>query len=125
MRETEYETKLDREQIDCYGLGESCGDNYDVEASATVTWEFYISSRTWGIKNMSAYATKVKANIKVNIWQENGKDDEPQIFHIDTSDEEWKHCIIDTDTSAIEFGDDIRPWRLEVDFQEQTLTIYF
>ena len=122
MRETEYDTKLEREEIDCLGLGKFCGDNYDVEASATVTWAFYIASRTWGIKNMSAYATKVKANIKVNIWQENGKDDEPQIFHIDTSDEEWD---IDTDTSAIEFGDDIRPWRLEVDFQEQTLTIYF
>ena len=127
MGENEFITRLNNANVSIYGFEEWKGrdDNNDISAVAVVHWDFYTEMRSWGIKNVGAYATYVHVEFEVNWWNENDKE-EVEEYSIDTRglssyDEEWE---IDTEID-LQLGDCIFPQNVEVDFETKTITINF
>ena len=125
MRENEFQTKLDGLDVSIYGHEKvkNIDENNDVSAVAVVHWDFYTEMRSWGVKDVSAYATWVNIEFEVNWWGEEEDDDKVEEFSIDTSNsDEWE---ITTNTDNLEFGNSICPQDVEVDFDTKTITINF
>ena len=127
MGENEFITRLNNANVSIYGFEEWKGrdDNNDISAVAVIHWDFYTEMRSWGIKNVGAYATYVHVEFEVNWWNENDKE-EVEEYSIDTRglssyDEEWE---IDTEID-LQLGDCIFPQNVEVDFETKTITINF
>jgi len=124
MRENEFITRLENLDVSIYGF-EKWKDrdgNNDISAVAVVHWDFYTEMRSWGVKDVSAYATWVNVEFEVNWWGENDIDVQEE-FSINTSDSnEWE---ITTNTDSLEFGNSICPQDVEVDYDTKTITINF
>jgi len=124
MRENEFQTRLDNRDISIYGFEKWKGrdDNNDISAVAVVHWDFYTEMRSWGVKNVGAYATWVHIEFEVNWWNENDEE-EVEEYTIDTSneDDKWE---IETEID-LQLGDCICPHNVEVDFETKTITINF
>ena len=78
MRENEFVTRLNNVDVSIYGFSKWKGrdDNNDISAVAVIHWDFYTEMRTWGVKDVSAYATWVNIEFEVNWWGEEEDDDE-------------------------------------------------
>ena len=125
MRENEFVTRLNNVDVSIYGFSKWKGrdDNNDISAVAVIHWDFYTEMRTWGVKDVSAYATWVNIEFEVNWWGEEEDDDEVEEFSIDTSNsDEWE---ITTNTDSLAFGHSICPQDVEVDYDTKTITINF
>jgi len=123
MRENEFTTRLNNVDVSVYGFEKWMGrdDNNDISAVAVIEWDFYTEMRSWGVKNVCAYANYVHIEFEVNWWNETDKEDIEE-FTIDSSNDVWE---IETDTSRLEFGDAICPQDVEVDYDTKTITINF
>ena len=124
MRENEFITKVENVDVSIYGFEKWKGrdNNNDISAVAVVHWEFYTEMRSWGVKNVGAYATDVHIEFEVNWWNENDEE-EVEEYTIDTSNENDKWEI--ETTSELQFGDSICPQDVEVDYDTKTITINF
>ena len=124
MRENEFITKVENVDVSIYGFEKWKGrdDNNDISAVAVVHWEFYTEMRSWGVKNVGAYATDVHIEFEVNWWNENDEE-EVEEYTIDTSNENDKWEI--ETTSELQFGDSICPQEVEVDYDTKVITINF
>jgi hypothetical protein len=99
--------------------------NYDIEGEAIIHWEFYVEYRSWGIKTISCYATRVEVDYTLTHWDKNGKDDRIDEFTIDTSLSAFEDWEVQNENDDIEFGDSICPQNIEVNFEDKTITINF
>jgi hypothetical protein len=140
MRENEFVTKLNNVDVSIYGFKKWIGreENNDISAVAVVHWDFYTEMRSWGVKNVGAYATYVHIEFEVNWWNENDEE-EIEEYTIDSSEPAWastqrptilSDCSddvweIETNTDRLEFGDCISPQDIEVDYDTKTITINF
>jgi len=124
MAENEFITRLENVDVSIYGFEKWKGrdDNNDISAVAVVHWEFYTEMRSWGVKNVGAYATDVHIEFEVNWWNENDEE-EVEEYTIDTSNENDKWEI--ETTSELQFGDSICPQEVEVDYDTKVITINF
>ncbi len=93
--------------------------NIDTEGTFEIEWKFDTEMRSWGVKDISVYATKVSGYVYVNHWGE--IKDEMQKIEINSDDDEW---VLSTEVN-LEWGDEINPDDLQVDFQTKTLTVVF
>lgn len=137
--ENEFTTKLENRDISIYGFekwyGEQLGkerlDNNDISAVAVVHWDFYTEMRSWGVKNVGAYATWVHIKFEVNWWNENDESEnymleEVEEYTIDSNDEKNFEYKWELDTEIdLQLGDCICPQNVEVDFETKTITINF
>jgi len=123
LNENNFITKLDGDSVDIYGIPEfkgRLGDNHECNATAQVSWELFLEMRSWGLKNISAYATYVQVEIEVSWWMDDG-DDEVETVTIDSEDG-WE---IESDMDTLEMSDSIFPQAMEVNFDTKTITINF
>jgi len=123
LNENNFITKLDGDSVDIYGIPEfkgRLGDNHECNATAQVSWELCLEMRSWGLKNISAYATYVQVEIEVSWWMDDG-DDEVETVTIDSEDG-WE---IESDMDTLEMSDSIFPQAMEVNFDTKTITINF
>ena len=130
MRENEFITKVENVDVSIYGFEKWKGryENNDISAVAVVHWDFYTEMRSWGVKDVSAYATYVHIEFEVNWWGGEGDDDEVEEYSIDSEDGGRKDLIkweIETNTDGLEFGSSISPQDVEVDYDTKTITINF
>tara|TARA_R110001592_G_scaffold10350_1_gene53822 strand:+ start:1048 stop:1422 length:375 start_codon:yes stop_codon:yes gene_type:complete len=124
MRENEFITKVENLDVSIYGFEKWKGrdGNKDISAVAVIHWDFYTEMRSWGVKDVGAYANYVRIEFEVNWWRDDDKE-EVEEFSIDTSDsDEWE---ITTNTDGLEFGSSICPQDVEVDYDTKTITINF
>lgn len=110
----------------------------DTTQVAVIDWTFEVESRTWGIKDISVYITKVSCEIeweidseyltendKVDLIAAGGAEYRKQygetfegVHTIDTSiDDTWE--IV----SEVEIGSTICPEDVEIDFKTRKITI--
>jgi len=130
MRENEFITKVENVDVSIYGFEKWKGrdENNDISAVAVVHWDFYTEMRSWGVKNVGAYATYVHIEFEVNWWGEEDDDNEVEEYSIDSEDGGRKDLIkweIETNTDGLEFGNSICPQDVEVDYDTKTITINF
>jgi hypothetical protein len=124
IKENGFTTRIT--DIDFYRYKENIvKHNYDIEGEATIHWEFYVEYRTWGVKTISCYATRVEVDYTITHWEENGKDDRIDEFTIDTSLSAFEDWEVQNENDDIEFGDSICPQNIEVNFEDKTITINF
>ena len=123
--ENTFRTKIIPSNIDFWRYKEDViKHNYDIEGEGYVEWEFYVEYRSWGIKNISAYATNVQIDYTISRWMDEG-DDIVEEYSIDTTLPLFDEWEIETNTDELEFGHCIEPQNVEVDFQSKILTITF
>jgi len=121
--ENEFQTRLENIDVNIYGFEKWQGrdGNNDISAVAVVHWYFYTEMRSWGIKDVGAYATFVNVEFEVNWWNENDTEVIEE-FSINTNDSnEWE---IKTEID-LNLGDGICPSDVEVDYDNKTITINF
>jgi len=121
IKENSFRTKIIPSNIDFYGWEKDYKENCDIEGEGYVDWEFYVEYRSWGVKNISVYATKVEIDYNINKWQDEG-DDIVEEFSIDTIMPNWE---VETNSDELEFGHSIEPVNVEVDFDTKIITITF
>ena len=81
--------------------------------------------RSWGVKDVSAYATYVHIEFEVSWWNENDEE-EIEEYSIDSNDEKNFEYKWELDTEIdLKLGDCICPNNVEVDFDTKTITINF
>lgn len=121
MSENEFITRLDGGDVSIYGFEKWKGrdDNCDISAVAVIHWDFYTEKRSWGVKDVSAYATWVHIEFEVSWWNENDEE-EIEEYTIDSNDEWELYTEID-----LKLGDCICPQSVEVDFETKIITINF
>ena len=127
MRENEFITRLENLDVSIYGFEKWKGrdDNNDISAVAVIHWDFYTEMRSWGVKDVSAYATYVHIEFEVSWWNENDEE-EIEEYSIDSNDEKNFEYKWELDTEIdLKLGDCICPNNVEVDFDTKTITINF
>ena len=127
MRENDFVTRVNNADISIYGFEDWKGrdDNFDISAVAVVHWDFYTEMRSWGVKNLGAYATWVNIEVAVSWWNENDEE-EVEEYTIDSNDENNFEYKWELDTEIdLKLGDCICPNNVEVDFDTKTITINF
>ena len=128
MAENDFITRLENLDVSIYGFEKWKGreGNNDISAVAQIHWEFYTEMRSWGVKNVGAYATYVHIEFEVSWWNEDDKD-EIEEYSIDTEDGGRTDLIkweIETEID-IQLGDSICPNNVEVDYDTKVITINF
>tara|TARA_R110000851_G_scaffold114153_3_gene239141 strand:+ start:270 stop:656 length:387 start_codon:yes stop_codon:yes gene_type:complete len=128
MRENEFITRLENVDVSIYGFEKWKGrdDNNDISAVAVIHWDFYTEMRSWGVKDIGAYATYVHIEFEVSWWNENDEE-EIEEYSIDSEDGGRKDLIkweIETEID-MKLGDCICPQDVEVDYETKTITINF
>jgi len=101
--------------------------NYDTDyCLAYVDWYFYTEYRSWGVKEVGAYATRIDLDISVRVWECNGLEDQVKDIKIcsDSIHEEFESWEIETEID-LKLGDCIQPRDIEVDCKAKTITIIF
>ena len=83
-----------------------------------VEWNFTIEMRSWGVKDLSAYATKVTLSLMVEYYDKDGNLQEEEI-EVDLKD--WK---IDNERNR-DNGDMFKVQNVSVDFKEKLITVEF
>jgi len=127
MSENEFITRLENLDVSIYGFEKWKGrdDNCDISAVAVVHWDFYTEMRSWGVKNVGAYATWVHIEFEVSWWNER-EEMEVEEYTIDSNDEKNFEYKWELDTEIdLKLGDCICPNNVEVDFETKTITINF
>jgi hypothetical protein len=122
-----FTTRLNNADVSIYGFEKwkGRGDNNDISAVAVIHWDFYTEMRSWGVKNIGAYATWVHIEFEVNWWNENDEE-ETEHYTIDSNDEKNFEYKWELDTEIdLQLGDCICPDSVEVDFKTKTITINF
>jgi len=122
MRENEFTTRLNNVDVSIYGFEKWKGreGNNDISAVAVIEWDFYTEMRSWGVKNVGAYANYVHIEFEVNWWNDDDKE-EIEEFTIDSSNDVWE---IETEID-LKLGDCICPQDVEVDYDNKVITINF
>ena len=127
MRKHEFITRLNDCDVSIYGFNKWKGrdDNNDISSVAVVHWDFYTEMRSWGVKDVGAYATWVHIEFEVNWWNENDEE-EIEKYTIDSNDGKNFEYKWELDTEIdLKVGDCICPQSVEVDFETKTITINF
>ena len=130
-------TKLDGLNVDVYDKKSmfayankelSDYDNCDINAVAQVSWEFYTEMRSWGVKDVGVYCTRVFMEIEVTIWLDDEDGDEIEksfTIEIDTSEvgreDEWE---IETDLTNCD-KEQYCPNDVSIDFGSKTIIVNF
>ena len=100
-------------------------DNYDITAFCDIDWELYAEIRSWGLKNISLYATNVFAEIYITWWGEDwtssGGDKEEKIT-IDASEDEWE---VETCSEYCDIRGGASPTNVDIDFETKTILVSF
>ena len=122
--ENTFRTKIIPSNIDFFGWAKNYKENCDIEGVGYVEWEFYVEYRSWGVKNISVYATNVDIDYTVDRWMED-EDDIVEEYSIDTTLPLFDKWEIETNTYELEFGLCIEPQNVAVDFDTKTITITF
>ena len=66
--ENTFRTKSIPSNIDFFGWAKNYKENCDIIGQGFVEWEFYVEYRSWGVKNISVYATNVQIDYTVDRW---------------------------------------------------------
>ena len=119
--ENTFRTKIIPSNIDFNGWEKDYKENCDIEGEGYVEWEFYVEYRTWGVKNISVYATNVWIDYTINKWMDEG-DDIVEEYSLNSEKDNWE---LETNSDELEFGHCIEPQNVEVDFDTKTITITF
>lgn len=122
IKENTFRTKV--KDIDFYGWSKDHNANSEIWGEGYVEWAFYVEYRSWGVKTISCYATKVEVDYKVSLWQDEG-DDIVDEYSIDTSLPILSDWEIENENDDIDFGDSITPQNIQIDFDTKTITINF
>lgn len=128
MTNNSFTTRLDGD-VDIYNYKHLCDfinrdydkkENYDVTGVAVIDWDFYTEMRSYGIKDIGAYATRVVVEMEVNVW---GDDDDEVVakIHIDTSKDDWE---IETDMDDCD-RTHYYPADYVVNFENKTIYVNF
>ena len=83
-----------------------------------VEWNFTIEMRSWGVKDLSAYATKVTLSLMVEYYD---KDENLQEEEIEVDLKDWE---IDSERNR-DNGDMFKVQNVSVDFKEKLITVEF
>ena len=93
-----------------------------INEQAIIDWEFYIETRSWGVKNIGAYATNMKSLI-IHVEYYESKDDET-IY-----EREFDLTEMITDFELNSDCDDKKdyyePREITIDFADQTINVEF
>jgi hypothetical protein len=111
----EFKSQLSGNRVSVFFKSEH---TYDCEGTFEVEWQFDTEMREWGVKDISIYATKVEGKVEIMYWDD--VKDRMEKIEI-SSDDEWD---LQTEVN-LEWGDEISPDDLQVDFQTKTLTVVF
>lgn len=89
-----------------------------------IEWQFEYETRDWGIKNISAYATKVNADMTIEYYKNNDKEE------IELCSKEINLAVYMRDfemTSCLENIEDgqICITELEIDFEAKIINVVF
>tara|TARA_R110000764_G_scaffold14551_1_gene41485 strand:- start:91 stop:489 length:399 start_codon:yes stop_codon:yes gene_type:complete len=96
----------------------------DVLQFARIDWEFYLETRSWGIKNFGAYATKISIDLTLEYY----KTDLDNAFNLLSTEIEITKYIQDfTIESETEFNNEqhLSVGQIEINFDTRTITILF
>jgi len=85
--------------------------------SCNVDWDFTIEMRSWGVKDISAYATRVDLTIMADYFY--GTENMENEIEVDLK--EWK---IDSDRNS-DSGDMFKVQWVTFDFKEKLITVSF
>ena len=97
--------------------------NYDTDyCVAYVDWCFYTEYRSWGVKEVGAYATRIDLDISVRVWECNGLED--QVKDIKICSDNYEEWDLETEID-LELGDCIQPRDIEIDCKTKIITIIF
>jgi len=100
----------------CYVTRENTASVEAYECS--VEWDFTIEMRSWGVKDISAYATKVHLSIMVEYYD---KDENIHDEEIEVDLKDWKiDSERDTDNEGL-----YTCINVAFDFKEKLITVYF
>jgi hypothetical protein len=119
--EEKFTTKVESPTITGFGKFLGVADDVDVEVgnpTVTVEWVFYLESREWGIKSISAVATKLTTSIEWSAYTEDmSEEDKAKLIAaggFEHPKREWKDGYIEgiyEFDSGIKIGD--KPWTIE------------
>lgn len=82
-----------------------------------IEWEFTVEFRDWGVKTLSAYATKATLVLHCEWYDENDKQYEKSI-KVDLKD--WE-----LDSSNEGFNDDVAVRNVEFNFEDKSINVEF
>lgn len=124
--ETNFTTKLEGTDISVFGLETYVNrkQNHDIDAVAVIDWYLYQEHREWGIKSLDCNVSKLAIELTINWWNDDDSI-EQKTLTIETgynSDDDWK---ITEDIDVLEFGGEIHPFELEIDFDLKEIMIKF
>tara|TARA_R100001244_G_scaffold19724_3_gene20559 strand:+ start:4974 stop:5375 length:402 start_codon:yes stop_codon:yes gene_type:complete len=93
--------------------------------AAIIDWQFYFEARSWGVKDVGAFATHVKwLDINVEYWktkQDYEDGNENEINYDLTNDIQDFKVNSENDSGGKMFSIQ----RVEIDFEDKTITIIF
>jgi hypothetical protein len=120
----QFTTKLENENISCYGVPKHLELSKDIEISeitarATVKWSVDIDAREWGIKDFIHIFHSVEAEIELEYYSEDDKDCNNLLtkrFEINSQD----FTIVD---QLKMYEGYLSPTEIEIDLERKTITI--
>lgn len=92
-----------------------------------VHWQFYIEMRSWGVKSIGAYGTKVELETTVRYYVGDSLSDDTKEIEFDLT-KEIKDFEIDSEhfpKNAYESKDQFMIESVDVDFDEKKITVNF
>ncbi len=129
MTNNSFTTKLQGNNIDVWDMKHLCKfikrehsykDNYEISAVANITWDFYAEMRSWGVKDVGAYATKVAVEMEVSVWGDD-EDEVVAVVEIDTDKDDWE---IETDMDNCD-REQYCPTDITINFENKTFYVNF
>jgi hypothetical protein len=93
-----------------------------IKEYATIDWEFYFEARSWGVKNIGAFATQIKSLI-IHVEYYESKDDET----IYEREFDLTHMITDFElnSDSENANDFYEPRVITIDFDDKTINVEF
>ena len=92
-----------------------------------IEWEFYIEMRSWGVKSIGAYGTKVECEICVEYYVGDHLSDKTEEIEFDIT-KDIKDFEIESEhypTNAYKSNDQFMIQSVDIDFDDKKITIHF
>jgi len=99
-----------------------------ITSNIEVHWEFYIEMRSYGIKDIGVYATKIDLDFCIDYYKNMDNPDGWLSYINIKMNEHIKDFEIETENSNTFAGNDKTTWSIEdvdIDFKSKKITVYF
>lgn len=98
-----------------------------INAEAQIEWDFNIDFRTWGIKNMEVITKKIELNVDIDCYVGKSENNNTELISFDLT-EDIKDFKINTQNYPVSSFESKKSFMIEsvdIDFTNETITIYF